>query len=143
MQKLRSTLAVFLFSCTLAACATNPTGNMENTPQAVAKRYTEAIYAGDADAVLKLIDFSTVIKKDKPGAEDILRGKMKVMVDKGHKEAMKKGGVASITTTEPEYSNEKKRATVKVTTQFKNGTQRTGWVPLTWVNNRWLMGGKD
>lgn len=140
MKKLFFTLSVFLLCCTLAACATNKTADT-NTPQSVAVRAVEVMHKGDADTLFSLLKMPEKLK-EKEGAEDMFRGKIKMLVSAVHKRAQKKGGVASVTAGETTYSDDKKQAKVQVTVKFKNGEEITKPTRVVLFGKRWLIGRK-
>lgn len=140
MKKILSTLSVFFLTFALAACATNKLADA-NTPQSVAVRAVEAMHKGDADTLFKLMKMPEKLKKKK-GAEEVWRGKLTMMVAFVKQKADKKGGVASVTAGETTYSDDKKRAKVKVTVKFKNGETTTKPTRVVLVGDRWMVGKK-
>lgn len=89
-----------------------------STPEELVKAYIEKAYAGDADALMKLIHYPEEAKK--PGAKDMIRGKLKELAAKAKTKADEKGGVKEIIITSTEYNQDKSRATVGVKIIFKN-----------------------
>ncbi len=131
MKKPLTILSVLFLAFVLVACSGN------NTPQAVAKKFTESIYNAEADDVLKLIYFPSDKKKE--GMEDVARGKMKMMMQAARKAAKEKGGVDSISTGKPSYSDDKKQATVETTIKFKNGKEEKTKMQLVLTDDGWKM----
>lgn len=141
MKKLLPALSALLMAFALVACS-----NSGNTPQAAAKQFFEAMSKGDADTVLKLMHMPDMKKevgddKEKQEAiEDLMRGKMKMMVQEAKKDAEKKGGVAEIITGEPTYTgDDKKQAEVELTMKFKNGEENTTKVQLISTESGWKI----
>ncbi|MFD1244876.1 DUF4878 domain-containing protein [Paralysiella testudinis] len=113
MKRLLAGILSLLMAFSLAAC-----GSGGSSPEKVAERYVELVYKGDADGVLKLIVLKPE-ERDKPGVEDMLRGKIKAMMAKAQEKADKAGGVKDITAAPANYSEDKQRAAVQVTVTFK------------------------
>lgn len=126
-------LIAMVLGLALVACAVGG-GN----PESVAKNFVEKMYAGDADAVIKMIHIAEVDKK--PGAEEWVSGKIKMGVAKEQERAQKEGGVVEITTEAAQISpNDNKQATVKVQTRFKSGKTRSDNVKLIDAGNGWQI----
>lgn len=134
MKKLLTAFSALFIACALVACSG---GN--NTPQAAAKQFSEALYKGDADTVLKLLYIPEKEAK-KDGFEDMMRGKMKMMVQEAKAHAEKNGGLDSVNTSEPKYFDEKKRATVQTTVKFKNGEEKKSNTKLIATDDGWKIG---
>lgn len=107
--KLLTGLCVVLM---LTACGSS-------TPEAAAKKYMGAVFDGDADKVIGMM-YLPDDKKNEPGVQDMLSGKVKGMVAHAKEQAEKNGGVKEITTNEAKYSEDKKTAEVRAKVTFKN-----------------------
>lgn len=141
-------LVALFFCCTLTACITvtkNPTkANVpENSPESVMLRMVEVIQAENAQALLKLVHMADTkqqkYKKKKAYTESIWLEQAKQAVALGKMLIQQQGGVASIATGEPQYSDDGKKAEVTLTIQFRNGNSRTTLRTLVLVNNRWML----
>lgn len=141
MKKLFFTLSALFVAFALVACS-----NSGNTPQAAAKQFFEAMSKGDADNVMKLMHMPDMQKEmgddkeKKEAMQEMMRGKMKMMVQKTKEDAEKKGGVAEIITGEPTYTDDdKKHAEVALTMKFKNGEEEKSKVQLISTDAGWKV----
>lgn len=134
MKKLLAVLSVVFMLFTVVACS-----GSSNDPQAVAKQFSESVYKGDAETVLKLLYIPEEEAK-KDGFEDMMRGKMKMMVQQAKAQAEKNGGLDSVTTNVPEYFDEKKHATVATIVKFKNGQEKKSNTKLILTDDGWKVG---
>lgn len=141
MKKLFLTLSALLAACALVACS-----NSGNTPQAAAKQFFEAMAKGDADTVMKLMHMPDMQKemgddKEKQEAmQEMMRGKMKMMVQGTKEDTEKKGGLAEIITSEPTYTDDdKKHAEIALTMKFKNGEEEKSKVRLISTEEGWKI----
>lgn len=123
---------VALAAVLLAACSSN------DSPEAVAKSFIEASFSNDADGMYKLI---AVPADADDGAEEMVRGKLKMAVAKRSEQAAKLGGVDEVKAGEATYNDDKTQATSKVTITFKNADvpAQTESVRLTKVDDRWKV----
>ncbi|WP_070885096.1 DUF4878 domain-containing protein [Pseudomonas argentinensis] len=132
MAALSRFLLVALTAVLLAACSSN------DSPEAVAKSFIEASFSNDADGMYKLI---AVPADADDGAEEMVRGKLKMAVAKRSEQAAKLGGVDEVKAGEAIYNDDKSQATSKVTITFKNADvpAQTESVRLTRVDDRWKV----
>ena len=123
---------VALAAVLLAACSSN------DSPEAVAKSFIEASFSNDADGMYKLI---AVPADADDGAEEMVRGKLKMAVTKRSEQAAKLGGVDQVKAGEAIYNDDKSQATSKVTVTFKNADvpAQTESVRLTKVDDQWKV----
>lgn len=112
MKKIFSLLTGLCILLALAACGG------ASTPEAAAKKYTEAVYAGDSETAISMIYLSEQDKK-KAGLPEMLSGKIKAEIAHRKEFAVKNGGIKEISVGEPKYDNDKKFADVPVTVTFK------------------------
>lgn len=113
MKKLFDFFICLFLSVILAACGGG------GSPEAAAKKYVQAIYNGDADTVISMIYIAEKDKKE-AGLQEMLSGKIKVIVAEAKKKANENGGISNIDVEEPKYSQDKNSADVVVKVQFKN-----------------------
>ncbi|UQY36485.1 DUF4878 domain-containing protein [Pseudomonas fulva] len=132
MAALSRFFLVALAAVLLAACSSN------DSPEAVAKSFIEASFSNDADGMYKLI---AVPADADDGAEEMVRGKLKMAVAKRSEQAAKLGGVDEVKAGEATYNDDKTQATSKVTITFKNADvpAQTESVRLTKVDDRWKV----
>lgn len=144
MKKLLPALSALFIAFALVACSNSSSTN--NGPQAVTKQFFEALSTGDADTVLKFVHMPDMKKeagddKEKQEAmENLMQGKIKLMVQEAKEDLDKKGGVAEIIAGEPTYSDkEKKHAEVVLTMKFKNGEEDKSKVKLISTEAGWKV----
>lgn len=132
MAALSRFFLVALAAVLLAACSSN------DSPEAVAKSFIEASFSNDADGMYKLI---AVPADADDGAEEMVRGKLKMAVAKRSEQAAKLGGVDEVKAGEATYNDDKTQATSKVTITFKNADvpAQTESVRLTKVDDQWKV----
>lgn len=85
-----------------------------STPEAAAKKYIEAVYDGDADKAIAMIELADK-DKNTPGVEDMVTGKMKSAVAKAQEQAKQRGGVKEITTQPATYDDSADKTFANVT----------------------------
>lgn len=127
-----------LTGCITVTERTAETGEPENTPESVVLRLVEAVQTENAEALLKIVHLPDR-KKGKPNTEEIGLEQAKQAVALGRMLMQQQGGVASVITGEPQYSDSRKQAEIAVTIQFRNGGSRTTSRTLVLVNNRWML----
>ncbi|YCH22171.1 DUF4878 domain-containing protein [Pseudomonas sp. D1-3] len=132
MAALSRFFLVALTAVLLPACSSN------DSPEAVAKSFIEASFSNDADGMYKLI---AVPADADDGAEEMVRGKLKMAVAKRSEQAAKLGGVDEVKAGEATYNDDKSQATSKVTITFKNAdvSAQTESVRLTRVDDQWKV----
>lgn len=123
---------IVLSAVLLAACSSN------DSPEAVAKSFIEASFSNDADGMYKLV---AVPADTEEGAEEMVRGKLKMAVAKRAELAAKLGGVDEVKAGEASYNDDKTQATTQVTITFKNADvpAQTESVRLTKVDDQWKV----
>ncbi len=84
MKKLFDFFICLFLSVIFAACGGG------GSPEAAAKKYVQAIYNGDADTVISMIYIAEKDKKE-AGLQEMLSGKIKVIVAEAKKRLMKMG----------------------------------------------------
>lgn len=132
MAALSRFLLIALSAVLLAACSSS------DSPEAVAKSFIEASFSNDADGMYKLI---AVPADAEEGAEEMVRGKLKMAVTKRSEQAAKLGGVAEVMADEAIYNDDQSQATSKVTITFKKADvpAQTESVRLTKVDDQWKV----
>lgn len=123
---------VLAASVLLLACSSS------DSPEAVAQSFIEASFSNDADTMFKLVD---VPADADDGAEEMVRGKMKMAVAKRAELAEKLGGVAEVKAGEATYNDDKTQATTQVTVTFKKADvpAKTESVRLNKVDDQWKV----
>lgn len=123
----------------VVACSSHTSNTpTKSTPQTVAKHYMQAVLQGNANAALQFVHVPTE-QKNTQGTNELLTGKLKLAIQATQKKAKEKGGVASISTSAPHYLDDKKRAEVVVTIQFKQGEQDKKLVRLLATPKGWKV----
>lgn len=140
MQPLfRNFFTVCIMGFFVVACSShNGNTQKKSTPQTVAQHYMQAVLQGNTNAALQFVHIPTE-QKNTQGTNDLLTGKLKLAIQAAQKTAKKKGGVASISTSVPHYLDDKKRAEVIVTIQFKQGEQDKKLVRLLATPKGWKV----
>lgn len=112
----------------LAACA--------QSPEDVAKEFTQKTMDGDAEAAIKMIYF-----QDAPPAQvELVSSKLKVLIVESAKMVKdEKGGVDKISTESAVYSDDKQSATVKVHITFKKGDPDVNNLHLIHTEDGWKV----
>lgn len=97
-------------------------------PEKVAEKFYAAIYKGDIDTVMSSLYIPANEKK--PGVEEMMKGKLMMMIGEAKKQADSKGGVKKVSAEKARYNSDKTNATVNVTVVFKNKEQASEDVKL-------------
>lgn len=113
-NKILSFFSLLFLSLALTACG-------GGSPEKVAQQFYTATYKGDIDTVMKLIYIPASEKK--PGVEEMMKGKLMMMIGEAKKQADAKGGVKKVSAEKAQYNSDKTNATVNVTVVFKNKEQ--------------------
>ncbi|WP_066570569.1 DUF4878 domain-containing protein [Snodgrassella sp. CFCC 13594] len=133
MKFIAKLFSVFCIAFFISSCGGS------SSPEAAAKKYVDAVYAGDSDTVISMVHISDK-HKDEPGLKDMVSGKVKQAVMHDKENAEKNGGVKGISVGEPKYSEDKKTAEVLVTISFKNsGKPKQELVRLIDTDNGWKL----
>ncbi|APQ11694.1 hypothetical protein BJP27_09325 [Pseudomonas oryzihabitans] len=111
MSSLRHLLCVFAATLLLGACSSS------DTPEEVTRHFLEAVYKNEPEQAFKLID---IPKDAQPGAEDMVRGKLKGQLAENARKTASLGGLSTIEVTNTEYNPDKTAATTSATVSFKN-----------------------
>ena len=129
-KKILSFFSMFVLAFALTACG-------GSGPAKVAEKFERAAYAGDIDTVMSVIYFDDNDKKN--GTEDVMRGKLSMMLVELKKQSDAKGGVKNIKTEKAQYNSDKTRATVNVTVTFKDKTEVTEDLSLVKAKKGWKV----
>ncbi|SDI72649.1 protein of unknown function [Pseudomonas flavescens] len=132
MAALYRSFLVLATSVLLVACSSG------GSPETVAESFIEASFSNDADAMFKLI---AVPADAGEGAEEMVRGKLKMAVAKRAEMAATLGGVDEVKAGEATYNDDKTQATTQVTITFKKADvpAKTESVRLTKVDDQWKV----
>ncbi|MBR7002374.1 MAG: DUF4878 domain-containing protein [Neisseriaceae bacterium] len=129
-HKISLFLSMLFMAFALSACG-------GSGPAKVAEKFERAAYAGDIDTVMSVIYFDDNDKKN--GTEDMMRGKLSMMLVELKKQSDAKGGVKNIKTEKAQYNSDKTRATVNVTVTFKDKTEVTEDLSLMKTKKGWKV----
>ncbi|MWN05668.1 DUF4878 domain-containing protein [Gilliamella sp. Pas-s95] len=135
MKLLMKFLSVFLLALIVTACST------EDTPEKVSEKFITAIYKGDTDTVMNLINFP---KDDNNKGMDmtmLVKSKMQEAIQQGKKFADEHGGLDKVESAPAEYTNdEKTMAKVKTTVFFKDNTKKDeSSLSVIKTDNKWMI----
>ena len=127
------TCCTFGLSMFLIACG-------GSKPEEVAKNYVQAAYDGDSKEMLSYI-YIPENYKNKPGAEEMINGKIQAGAAKAKENAERKGGVKKIEITRQEIDEANGKGRVEVTTEFKNEGARieSDTVKLIRNDDKWKI----
>lgn len=134
-MKFLKSIVCILFLGLIAACS----GSAGNSPEGAAKAFVEKSYAGDADAVIAMVDIPDELKSE-AGVEEMLTGKVKAGVAQEKRKAEELGGIDKITVLkfEPLPNNDSK-GTVTIETTFKGGRTVEDRVKVIRTENGWKI----
>lgn len=113
-HKISLFLSMLFMAFALSACG-------GGSPEKVAEKFYAAIYKGDIDTVMSSLYIPASEKK--PGVEEMMKGKLMMMIGEAKKQADAKGGVKKVSAQKAQYNSDKTNATVNVTVVFKNKEQ--------------------
>lgn len=111
MLALRNGFLVLFTAIFLLACSGS------SGPEKVADDYMNSILNNDIDGLMKTIHFADDVPEKQ---EDMVRGKLNMVVEESSAKAKSLGGVKKITYSEIEYNQDKSRAKLVATVQYKN-----------------------
>ena len=114
LHKISLFFSILFVSFALTACG-------GGSPEKVAEKFYTAIYKGDIDTIMASIYIPE--KERKPGVEEMMKGKLMMMIGEAKKQADGKGGVKQVKAEKAQYNSDKTHATVNVTVVFKNKEQ--------------------
>ncbi|WP_158296278.1 DUF4878 domain-containing protein [Stutzerimonas nosocomialis] len=131
MRSLKYLLALLVALAVLHGCSTD-------TPEDVARAFTEAAYSGDVERTIELVDLPAGAPS---GRGERVHGKLQVMTGNAANRAAALGGIDRISVAPAEYSDDHTRATVPVTLSFKASGARdhTDWVHLVKAGGSWKI----
>ena len=106
-NKFSSFFSMLLVTLAMTAC-------FGSSPERTAEKFLAAAYKGDVETVISLVDMN-----EEHGMEEMMAGKMKMMVEQSRNKANELGGVKKIVVESTKYSEDKQRAEVKVLVVFR------------------------
>ncbi|MBQ9619265.1 MAG: DUF4878 domain-containing protein [Neisseriaceae bacterium] len=132
-HKTLSFFSIVLLALAMTACSAG------GTPEKVAEKFISSMYQGDVDTVLSLIHFPEE-EKNKPGTENMLRGKLQMMVAEAQEKSSEMGGIQSIKAESVEYSDNNAQARVQVKVVFKKDNKEINdSIRLVKDGNQWKV----
>ncbi|MEH3022721.1 MAG: DUF4878 domain-containing protein [Pseudomonas oryzihabitans] len=111
MSSLKHLLCLCAAALLLGACSGS------DTPEDVTRNFLEAVYKNEPEQAFKLIE---IPKNAQPGAEDMVRGKLKGRLAENARKTASLGGLSTIEVAKAEYNPDKTAATTSATVSFKN-----------------------
>jgi PBP1b-binding outer membrane lipoprotein LpoB len=131
MQALKNWFAPLIVALVLVGCSSS------DEPQAVAEAFTKAAYSNDIDTLMDLVQLPSELKD---GQEEMMRGKLQMMLAPAAAMVEQKGGLDSIKTGETRYNADETTASVPVTVSFKDSDEEsTETVNLIKVDGDWKV----
>lgn len=135
MKLIMKFLSVFLLAFMVTACSNN------DSPEQVAEKFISAIYKGDSDTVINLINFP---KDDDNKGMDMrmfVKSKMQEALQRGKQFADEHGGLDKVESELVKYTNdEKNMAIVSTTVIFKDATKKEEKnISVIKADGKWLI----
>ncbi len=131
-------LLLVVMSVVLMAC-----GGSGDDPKDIAKSFTEAMIDGDSDKVLDFVYIPPKMQEEidkNPQAEEMMKSGLSMMLTQFASEIEEGGGLGDITVGEPEYNDDKSKATVPVTiTLKKDNKSETEDIQLIKTDDGWKV----
>ncbi len=118
-------------------------GCSDNSPEGVAKGFTEALYDSDFDKALTYLYYKTSSEQEKEMTEQLIRGKFETFIPTElNKIEEKFGGIKSISVDKVEMNGDDK-ARVKIIMQFKKAYKGVDYnirdVKVFKVDDKWYV----
>ena len=127
-NKFSSFISMLLVTIAMTAC-------FGSSPERSAEKFFAAAYKGDVETVISLVDMN-----EEHGMEEMMTGKLKMMVKDAQTEANKLGGVKKIVVESTKYSDDKQRASVNVLIIFrKDNFEKRDDVSLVKKQDTWKV----
>ena len=127
-NKFSSFFSMLLVTLAMTAC-------FGSSPERTAEKFLAAAYKGDVETVISLVDMN-----EEHGMEEMMAGKLKMMVKDAQTEANKLGGVKKIVVESTKYSDDKQRASVNVLIIFrKDNFEKRDDVSLIKKQDTWKV----
>ncbi|MCX2716932.1 DUF4878 domain-containing protein [Helicobacter sp. MIT 21-1697] len=126
LRKLILALGLGMIALLFVACG-------ESSPKDVAIAFTEDVYKGNGDKLIKYINLS---KKEKE-MKEVIEGKLKAAATKAERKAQESDGIEKIEVVSEDVKEEK--AIIKVLVRFKNGSENDETIKLIKVDDEWKI----
>lgn len=135
MKLIMKFLSVFLLALMVTACSNN------DSPEQVAEKFISAIYKGDSDTVINLINFPKDDDNKDMDMKMFVKSKMQEALVRGKKFTDDHGGLDKVESAPAEYTNdEKTMAKVKTTIFFKDNTKKEERnISVIKADGKWLI----
>ena len=128
-NKFFSFFSMLLVTIAMTAC-------FGSSPERTAEKFLAAAYKGDLETVTSLVDMN----EEHVGMEEMMTGKLKMMVEQSRNKANELGGVKKVVAESARYSEDKKRAEVKVLVIFrKDDFEKREEVSLVKKQDTWKV----
>ncbi|MCR2038729.1 DUF4878 domain-containing protein [Campylobacter helveticus] len=128
MRIIKTLFLSLVFAALFAGC-----GN-STTPGEVAKDFTNDMYEGDGEALVKYIYMPDTIKDSD---KELVNGKLKAGAAKAKEQADARGGVKSIEIIDEKIEGDNAKVRLKIT--FNDDSSKEDGGPLKKIDNEWKM----
>jgi len=133
MKRLTQYIGILFFTLLAVACSSG-----ESSPEKVAEKYVNAMYSGDADSIMKMIDVPDSEKSSQISM--MVKGKLQDSVIKAKTYAENHGGVDKVEYQPTKYLNDDKtRAVVEINVIFKDSKNKNEKLKLIKVDGNWFI----
>ncbi|OCG39858.1 MULTISPECIES: DUF4878 domain-containing protein [unclassified Gilliamella] len=128
-------LSIFLLALMVTACSN------DDSPEKVSEKFITAIYKGDTDTVMSLINFPKDSDNTDMDMRMFVKSKMQEALVRGKKFTDDHGGLDKVESAPAEYTNdEKTMAKVKTTVFFKDNTKKEEKnISVIKADGKWLI----
>ena len=119
-------------------------GDNHSNPEELGKEFVSALYAGEGDKAIKMIDFEVLLeekgKKDDDSKVEFVKGKIRSMAASVKKKVEKEGGIKEIKLDKADYNEKKDRVFCNYEITFnKSDFKKYEHVKLFNKNNKWYI----
>jgi hypothetical protein len=133
MKRLAQYIGILFFTLLAVACSSG-----ESSPEKVAEKYVSAMYSGDADTIIKMINIPDSEKSSQVSM--MIKGKLQDSVTRAKTYAENHGGVDKVEYQPTKYLNDDKTlAVVEMNVVFKDNKNKNEKLKLIKVDGNWFI----
>ena len=133
MKRLAQYIGILFFTLLAVACSSG-----ESSPEKVAEKYVSAMYSGDADTIIKMINIPDSEKSSQVSM--MVKGKLQDGVTRAKAYAENHGGVDKVEYQPTKYLNDDKTlAVVEMNVVFKDNKNKNEKLKLIKVDGNWFI----
>ncbi|PXZ07603.1 hypothetical protein DKK70_07075 [Gilliamella apicola] len=133
MKRLAQYIGILFFTLLAVACSSG-----ESSPEKVAEKYVSAMYNGDADTIIKMINIPDSEKSSQVSM--MIKGKLQDSVTRAKTYAENHGGVDKVEYQPTKYLNDDKTlAVVEMNVVFKDSKNKNEKLKLIKVDGNWFI----